>query len=253
MFKIQFWKFIFPIHQYYFTYKEEKKSLWFTLFGVEEVIQSSEKIPKFYWTAYDTGITNLNDSMEGIFQTFSPTKRNEIKRAEKEWIKYEQIVFSETSLKVYVDFYSKFSKQKNLSWISLKFLLRFKWHLLITRALYEDTTLVYHLFLVNWDYIRLFQSCSLFRDEDSLLPKSMISWANNGLHFFDLNLSKNLWYETHDWWGIYNGLANTPDSIQKLNISQFKLWFTPSLVTHWNNIRYGFILSLIINLWKRFF
>ncbi len=253
MLKISFWKWIFPVHQYYFSYQEKKESLWFYLFGVEELVQLPEKIDGFTYTEYDTWITYLEQPLDDIFQLFSSTKRNEIHRSAKEWIQNEQLILTDHVLDEYVTFYNRFASYKKLPLSSRNFLQRFQWNLLLTRSCLERETLVYHLYIIDGDYIRLFQSCSFFRDESSLMPKNMVSWANNGLHYFDIWLGKKSGYRQYDWGGIYNWPADTQDAIDKLSISRFKLWFSPVLIKQWNHIRYGYVLSFILYIWRKFF
>lgn len=251
MIKIHFWKYIFPVRQYYFWYIQESESVWFNLFWVKEIIQLWEKLNNaLHAIPYETGITDLAIPLDTIIQSFSSTKRNEINRANKEGIQYENVVMTKVSYDLYRQFYNQFASERKLPLISWDFFYRFSPYIVMNRAFIENETIVYHLYIRDDNYIRLFQSCSLFREKSLIFPKNFVSWANNWLHFFDIDFAQKSNCITFDWWGIFNWEPNSPDSIQKLKISQFKLGFSPNLVTQWNYIQYWKILKFFISIFR---
>lgn len=115
-------KFIFPIKRFYFGYKWENDSFFHSIFWITEIINTTKiDLNWFYEEKFNTWIIDLNKSIDNIFKNFSATKRNEVNRSEKEWIKYEFIEKIDKNIILnYIDYYNIFAKTKWLQKISLK-------------------------------------------------------------------------------------------------------------------------------------
>lgn len=87
----------------------------------------------------------------------------------------------------------------------------------ITRAVKDNGTLVFHTYLDLGDTIRLYQSCSLFRDRKE--DAAVIGRSNKRLHWEDMLFFKKNGFKIYDWGGI--------SSFENPNgIDEFKLSFT---------------------------
>ena len=90
----------------------------------------------------------------------------------------------------------------------------------ITRAVKDNGTLVFHTYLDLGDTIRLYQSCSLFRDRKE--DAAVIGRSNKRLHWEDMLFFRRKGFATYDWGGI--------SSFENPNgIDEFKLSFTDSV------------------------
>ncbi len=177
-----------------------------------------------------TWITSLNNEQNSeIFNKFNKTVRNEIRRAEKEWIMYYiNNNPNKEDLKSYYVFYNKFRKSKSLNPVSFSSILKYMGHIKITYSKIWNEILSYHLYLVDEEIkiVRLLQSCSLFRENCDKNNINMISYANKWLHYFDMTTLKDLWYKKYDWGGLY--LWN--NDFSKINIDKFKMSFAPDII-----------------------
>lgn len=245
-------KIIFPITRYYFNFNKIKSNI-FSTFSVVEILQSKKQL-KLQWfkeEIFNTWIINLNESEEFIFKNFSATVRNEVNRAKKEWIIYEFIDnITDNYKNEYISFYNKFAEIKWLEKINKNYFYWLNSNLYLTKAIYNNSILVYHLYIFDKDIwiIRLLQSCSLFRDKKIEINKNLIWYANKWLHFFDILKFKELGFLEYDFWWLY--LLKT--DIWKLNIDKFKLSFWPKVETNYNYIKYWVFLKILLKiLWKK--
>ena len=245
-------KYFIPIHRYYFDYKKEKKSLYYKLFWITEVINIQQKnIPWFNKEEFHTGVIDLSNNIEDIFNDFSKTKRNEIRRAEKEGVMYEVVEDFMTEEENYRQFYNLFAKDK---WLPILQKNHFHWiekNIVLTKWIKDNMILVYHLYLIdkNIGKVRLLQSCSLFRKEKEL--KKIIAYGNNGLHFFDIKYFQQWWIQQYDFWWLYLWTADQ----QRVNIDKFKLWFWLDQVLLYNQQKYWIIINIfnkiLYTLWTK--
>lgn len=245
-------KFIFPITRYYFGFDKIKKNIILDFFSVTEIIQSKEKLNLnwFKEEIFNTGIINLKENKDIIFKNFSSTVRNEINRAKREWIMYKIIDNFKSYKKEYIKFYNKFA---TLKWLPIIKHNHFNWlesNIYLTAAYYDNSILVYHLYIFDKNIwrIRLLQSCSLFRDNKLEINKNLIWYANKWLHYFDMIKFKELWFLEYDFWWLY--LWET--DIEKRNIDKFKLRFWPQIEINYNYVKYWLFFKFLFKiLWKK--
>ncbi len=255
----RFW--IIPTYEVYFGYNNKKT---YKKFSIVEIINICDDLDLkwFKKNIHHTWITNLNENLEQTFQSFSKTTRNEIRRAEKEWVEYIAIDNpSELELKKYYIFYNEFLKSKNLPIITYDNIKKFRWNLILTVAKKDWEILCYHAYINDKELkkIRLLHSCSHFRllSQDSIISegggkRNLIGYANKWLHYFDMWYFKNIWYNEYDWWWIYNWEGD----ISKLKISKFKQSFSPVEIDLYNYQRMPFVLEILYKIklliWKIF-
>ena len=250
---------LISIYEKYFGF-DNKNYKWYSVVEIHDIAENLN-IKWFKKEVHHTWITNLKDDLDQTFKSFSKTTRNEIRRAEKEWIEYIAIDNpNEEELKKYHTFYNDFLKSKNLPTIEYNTLKKFNWYLTITNAKKHWEILCYHTYLRDNDLkkVRLLHSCSHYRLLDTNLTKNewefknLVWYANRWLHFFDMQYFKESLYNEYDWWGIYNWTSDT----ERIKIARFKQTFSPNEINLYNYKKIPFILNLLLkiklNIWKIF-
>jgi hypothetical protein len=165
------------------------------------IIQNEEKLNLKGWkeSGYDTAITDLTKDKDDIFKSFSSTKRNEINRAEREDITYKIKDTQKGTISNFLFFYNRFAAIKNLRKLHASDLKKFKKNdIIISTATYHNEDIVYHVYIQNGEKIRLLHSCSLFRNVQDKQFRNIVSYANNGLHYFDIIMAKEEGFEEYD-------------------------------------------------------
>ena len=222
----KFW--IFPVKEYRYWYQNGggKSSLITSIFISQ--IRKKLNIEWAFEKVCYTWILDLKLNEEDLMKKFSHTIRNEIRRAEKEGITYTYILKPDLeTLKKYHQFYLKFAKIKKLEKIPFSAILKHRNYLALTYSIYEGDILNYHTYIVDKTVgeTRLYQSCSLFREENEKSKINLIWYWNRWLHFYDMLLFKKLGYHTYDFWWI-----SLSDNDEKRNVDKFKLWFWPTII-----------------------
>lgn len=255
MIKLSYKKFWFiPTIEYYYWY--DNKSFWF--FDVVTISQLPNKFnnKSFKESIFNTWITNLWKDFESLFNSFSKTTRNEIRRAEKEWITYHvKNNPSKNDLLEYLDFYNRFLKTKHLPTITSENILKYIWNVFLTYSKIDEEILGYHLYIYDLSIkkVRLLHSCSLFRQKKWMKNVVNLIWyANKGLHYWDMNYFKEKWFIEYDRWWLYLWEIDK----QKINIDKFKLSFSPNIVEHYNYERIPLMFKVFYKIklliWKIF-
>lgn len=174
MLKLCYKKFnLIKTEEYYFWYQKHKISP-FQIISISEV-ENKLKLKWFKEHVFHTWITDLSYNLDDIFWKFSKTTRNEIKRSNKEGIKYKIIENPDDDiLRQYHKFYNKFLKSKNLPTVRYWNIKKYNWIIYITYALKDWEIICYHVYINDYSLkkVRLLRSCSLFRN----LNKSMNEW-----------------------------------------------------------------------------
>ena len=93
--------------------------------------------------------------------------------------------------------------------------------MVITKASVASDNLAMHAYYIDNEerYICLIYSCSLRLGLTE--NKSLIGWANKGLHHFDMIKFRERGIQKYDWGGICEDNSNSDE----LNIRKFKLSF----------------------------
>jgi len=229
MLKIKFKKFlILECVEYYFWF--DNKKYWFLDLVSIYYLDKQLKNHKYNQECLYTWITSLKESNEEIFNKFSKTVKNEIRRAGREWVMYYiNNNPNEDDLKKYHDYYNIFRKSKGLPPVSFFSILKYKNYIKLTYSKVKDEILSYHLYIYDFSIkkVRLLQSCSLFREKNCWKEFINLIWyANKGLHYRDMNYFKDKWFVEYDRWWLY--LWDTDK--QKINIDKFKLSFSPNII-----------------------
>ena len=147
MIKLSYKKFWFiPTIEYYYWY--DNKNFW--IFDIVTISQLSNKInnKSFKELIFNTWITDLWEDLGLLFNSFSKTTRNEIRRAEKEWVTYHiKKDPNENDLLEYLDFYNRFLETKHLPTISSENILKYIWNVFLSYSKINEDILSYHLYI----------------------------------------------------------------------------------------------------------
>lgn len=183
----------------------------------------------------ETLITDLTVPLEEIRKGFAKNTSYEIRRAEKEHVSFKCFKGDEISdelLHGLADTSFKMYASKGLEGEKNEGVLKAassSGGLMITVAYHESEVipLVYHAYLFDEKQTRLWQSCSLFRENKT--EANLIGYANRGLHWYDINAFKEIvGSEFMDWGGISS--STNPNGIDR-----FKLSFGGMVKTYYNS------------------
>ena len=168
-------------------------------------------------------ITNLNINNDELFNNISKTAKNEIRRSIKDNIK--NIEYSSKFLKnnsqilnEFEDCYNKMYKSKGLNVKLNKKLVKQYINanmFLLTVAIYNKKSIVFHSYIIENNKARLLHSCSDFRNKDN--NKNLIGRANKFLHYKDMIMLKSKNIKDYDWGGITS--FQKPNGIDKFKIN----------------------------------
>ncbi len=170
-----------------------------------------------------TLITDLRQDEETLVSKCQKDCRYQIRRAIRENITVEYKVGKEISpeeIESFVSFFMDFWKSKGMTEETYE---KYKEEIetyvsegvfAITKAKQGDELLVYHTYIVGDDFVRSYQSASIFRDGDKAFQR-LVGIANRYLHMQDMLHFKAMGKTTYDWGG-----AGLREEVK--NITEFK-------------------------------
>lgn len=195
----------------------------------------SQKHFGFIQKKYYTVNILLDKSLEEIFNGFTSTVKNEIRRGERENIKFGFIY----DIEKFKRFYNSFAFEKEIPKLDEALFYGYKDKLCITCATYKNEILSAHAYVVDKQagITRLLYSSSIRLIED--VDSNFISRANKYLHFKDMEYFKTNGYLIYD----FGGYAYNTIEIQKQGINKFKLSFGGEVVKYFDYQSYLTVLS----------
>ena len=159
---------------------------------------------------FRTLLTDLTESEEEIIGKYTKNCRYEVRRAPKEGISCEfyvgQELLKENRIEEFVDFFEKFWNSKGIDFTERQKcqdeITEYAKHnaFAISIAKDEAEKLVYHTYIVDENWVRLYQSASQFRSDNMELQKK-IGFANRYLHKEDMMFFKQQGKVCYDWGG----------------------------------------------------
>lgn len=166
--------------------------------------------------AFDTLITNLEETEEEIKQRFSKSCKYKVNRAARENVSFEIFQNGEITEEIlddFCDFFQAFWESKGTSLDDREKLkrdlksYRATGSLTIAYALVNGEKAVYHTHVSDKNIARLLHSASLYRlqQDGEGNTKNLIGMANRLLHFEEMKYFKNLGKMTYDWGGAGRG------------------------------------------------
>ncbi len=216
-----------------------KKEVWFSekvdtinFIKLLDYKQIKEKSILYKSVSFDTILIDLNCSKEEIRKKFKQNYKNEISKAIKLNISFQE----EKDFKDFKNFYNYFAKLKKLNLLTDVF-NHYLPNVKITKAIYVDTVLVMHLYLIDYEIkkVRLLYSATSMSFDD----KKIIGFANKFLHYEDMKFFKEIGFKVYDLGGI--NLDSEDRYIQGINT--FKKGFG-GVVSHEYNLT-SYLLHLL--------
>jgi hypothetical protein len=175
----------------------------------------------------------LKDDPKYLLAKMSRPTRSQIRRAEREGVRYEFISTPIRSwTEQFLDFYELFAKSRKLKSIDRRRLLAILGQnaLDFSRVSSPDgRVLVWHANLRSGRYACCLYSASLFRRE-AKRTAAYIGRANRLHHWLDVLRFRDEGFSIYDFGGWYAGRENE----QLLRINRFKESFGGELVLHYN-------------------
>jgi lipid II:glycine glycyltransferase (peptidoglycan interpeptide bridge formation enzyme) len=159
---------------------------------------------------------------EEIFANFTSTVRNEVRRSEREGVRFEFM----HDLREFHRFHNSFAAAKKTYRADLQLIEAYRDHLVVTCAKHEQTILAAHAYLYDAEgkKVRLLFSSSVRLTAN--MNMNFIGRANKFLHFKDMLHFKDLGCTIYDFGGIAVG---TQDK-QRRGINDFKQSFGGKIV-----------------------
>lgn len=195
-----------------------------------------DNIVGFKREEFFTKIIDLTKTPDELLAQCKKNTQYEIKRAEKENIKFEVI----EDIGSFIRFFNLFAKSKGMSLLKESRIACFKDNLIVSKAVFEDTALTMHSYISDWviKRVRLFHSASLFRDVDDGQRRNLVGRANRFLHYNDMLYFKRLGFEIYDM----GGYAYNTDDVELKRINEFKDSFGGELMEESHYFSYPFYI-----------
>lgn len=159
-----------------------------------------------------TLLIDLSKDNEEIFEKYDKDTKYEIRRAKKEGIIFEEFKDKDYFLKTY----NKMSKNLKINKITKNRLDSFGENLIITRALFNNYDIIYHVYIFDEERVRLLYSVRNITDE---VQSKIYGFANRFLHDEDIKFFKSMNKKIYDFGGIGNGKSQKTDNIDKFKYS----------------------------------
>lgn len=178
-------------------------------------------------------ITSLTDDEEDIFKKIRKNARYEIKKAERENCEFDVFSGSQIDndlLRKFADTYTKMYASKGIKRtfnFNLMNACIEKGCIAISVGYHDGMPMVYHSYLFDDSVARLYQSCSLFRDNSDKDGQKIVGTVNRALHWNDIMHFKNNNCTQYDWGGI-----SSLDSPRGIDV--FKQGFGGTPVEYYN-------------------
>ena len=171
-----------------------------------------------------TLVTDLRKTPEELMSACQKDCKYQIRRAEREGISASFLCgkdITATDINDFLEFFMEFWTTKGGAQETYE---KYKEEIetyvregvfAITKAITDEKTLVYHTYIVGDDFVRSYQSASLFRQDKA--EARTVSYANRYLHMQDMLYFKNAGKSTYDWGGA--GLSDEVKAITEFKAS----------------------------------
>lgn len=162
-----------------------------------------------------TLITDIDLPSEAIFSSFaSKTLRYDIRKNENENVSFkvfnsQELKHNQKILELFQDCYREMFKEKGMSSVlNPKVLERYidADALFLTVAFCENSPTVFHSYVDYENGVRLWHSCSLFREDKE--TASLIGRTNKRLHYEDMVFFSKIGKKEYDWGGVFSLESN---------------------------------------------
>lgn len=159
---------------------------------------------------------DLTQDMETIMNGIKSNFRNEIRRASREGIVFDESM----TVADFVDYYNDFADKRGLKRISQKAVTKYpKFYILTAR--YGEQVLSAHVSFTDEEDKKVFLLFSASNRLDEGIDKKMVGFANKFLHYEEFRYFKDAGYAVYD----FSGFSDDPNDTEKYGIGQFKTSF----------------------------
>lgn len=192
------------------------------------------------WISH-TKILNISDGKNQILERIGKKTKYEIKRAEREGVKFSR----DESLSNFVQYFNRFARGKGLKTTLRESSFGFSLdYLQVTKAELNGDPLAMHLYLCDKidKRVRLLYSASLFREEMASNNRNLVGFSNRFLHYADMCFFSSLGFLTYDVGGY--AYQTTEDELARIN--KFKDEFGGEMVCEGNYMSIPYYLALKI-------
>lgn len=174
---------------------------------------------------FETLLSDLGEDEETILSHYSKNCRYEVRRAPKEGVVCTAkcgTEITEQDILTFTDFFEQFWASKGISYNEKeKCRAMMRQYaaadaMALTTASIGEKLLVYHTYILDERRVRLYQSASQFRTDESITT-NIVGFANRYLHYQDMLFFKNMGKEQYDWGGA--GKSEDVESITKFKES----------------------------------
>lgn len=187
---------------------------WATVYFAEKILQGNiADIVEYRCALWENGehttlVTNLERNEEEIFSRFTKNLRYEIRRAEREGVKYVWLgpEMEERDVTEALNFYNEFVESKRFvvstltkSWVQPFIDIG---ALFISEAYIDDRLTAVHIYIADGKHAMLQFSGNLFRESLDNGEKQAVGRANKYLHWRDILEFKERGYVKYDWGGV---------------------------------------------------
>ena len=175
-----------------------------------------KSIPILGFSKQEAYTANIDISVDKdiFFRHFKKNTRYEINRAKREGV----IFAIEKNLDFFYNYYNEFAKSKGLELLRYETLLKYKEHMLITKAIKGNIVLSMHVHLYNKEIAILLYSASQFRNIEENKMRNLIGYSNRFLHYEEMLYFKKLGCLIYD----FGGYAYNTDNEIEQRINKFK-------------------------------
>lgn len=225
-----------PIHKYYFEAPQQLHWSDYLLPTAYFDSNSASHPYSFATEARHSLVTDLRPAETLIFQQFSKTNRNQLRRCEQQQPFNVQM---DVPLAAFSLLYNRFAQHKELSLFTQSDADEIgRQHFHITGVLYQHKLLVTHLYLLNGETVSLLISASEPDYVADPAMRKLIGQANRCLHWQSMCYFKQQGFTRYDWGGY---ALHTQDS-RLQGINRFKQSFNGELVTRYNHYSVAYAL-----------
>ncbi|MCM1103088.1 MAG: peptidoglycan bridge formation glycyltransferase FemA/FemB family protein [Clostridium sp.] len=174
---------------------------------------------------FETLLSDLKEDEETILSHYSKNCRYEVRRAPKEGVVCAAKCgkeLTEQDIAAFTDFFEQFWASKGISYNEkekCRAMMRqyvSAGAMAVTTASLGGKLLVYHTYILEEKRVRLYQSASQFRTDESITT-NIVGFANRYLHYQDMLFFKKMGKEQYDWGGA--GRTEDVESITKFKES----------------------------------
>jgi len=164
---------------------------------------------------------DLTQEMDAIMNGIKSNFRNEIRRASREGIEFDD----EMTVQQFVDFYNDFAVNRGLARISMKAITKYPKYFIFAASIGVHV-LSAHVSFTDEQEKKVFLLFSASNRFGEGVDKKIVGFANKFLHYEEFRYFKEAGYKLYD----FSGFSDDSNDAEKYGIGQFKTSFGGQVV-----------------------